>query len=421
MPPTFALIITHSFIHTTMTHFITCPSCSHDIHLEDALAQRIETSLQAELATRAQALEQRERSLEQAQARQEQQLTEQLRTREAELRTTLRRQLETEQRQLEQEREQELTAKTERINELLRNEADLRRQKRELETSRAALALDVENRVAEQLSVLERNAREKARAEAEMTIQEKQLLIDQLRGQVTDMNRKMEQGSMQVQGEAQEIALEQLLRQTHPHDQFEEVRKGELGADLMQRVRNEFGKDCGLILYESKRTKAFSEDWIAKLKGDIQQRRADMGVIVTQTLPRGVTQFELRENNIYICTFGEVRALSYCLRAALMKVDEVRVVQANQGDKSRMLYDYLMGQEFKNQLQLIHATFQRMHGTLAKEKQSALRRFKQREKELETVLDTFAEVVGSLNGIAGHTLTEFADFELLDSDPALLE
>lgn len=401
-----------------MTQFITCPECSHEIHIEEALAKRIESSMKAELATRSQALDQRELALNEARIKQELQIVEQLQQREAQFRAELRTQLDAERQQEDRERERELEAKTQRIKDLLGNEAELRRQKRELEEAKASVDAEVEKRLSDMKSTLEQTAHDKAQAETGMILKEKEILIQQLKNQVTDMNRKMEQGSMQVQGEAQELALEQLLRESHTADAFEEIRKGDLGADLAQWVRSPFGKDCGVILYESKRTKAFSEEWVSKLKHDMQLRKADIGVIVTRTRPKGVTQFELRDSNIYICTFEEVKALSYCLRATLIKVDEVRVVQANKGDKSRLLYDYLMGQEFKNQLQLIHSVFQRMHTSLVKEKQSTVRRLKQREKELDQVLMSFSDIVGSLNGIAGHT--EFEDFEVLYDEPALI-
>lgn len=404
-----------------MTQFITCPKCSHEVHIEDAMAKRIESSMKAELADRALKLDQKELELGEAQVKQETLLAQRIKERTAQFRQELRVEIRAEQHVLDQERENELAAKTERISELVRNEAELRRQKRELEEARASVDLEVEKRVAAERSTLELKAREKAQADAVMTIKEKEHLIQQLKTRVDDMTRKMAQGSMQAQGEAQELALEELMQQSHPHDGFEEVKKGELGADLVQIVKNPFGRECGIILYESKRTKAFSEEWVGKLKLDMGQRKADIGVIVTRALPKGSTQFELRENNIYLCTFEEVRALSYCLRATLVQVNEVRVVQANQGDKSRMLYAYLMGQEFKNQLHLIHSTFQTMHSALAREKGTALRRFKQREKELGRVLDTFAEVVGSLNGIAGHVVAEFEDFEEWEKELALLE
>jgi hypothetical protein len=404
-----------------MNQTITCPDCQREIHLEEALAKRVEGTLKAEFSARTQELEKREEALRDAQKKQEVLLAQRLAEKEIQFKRELLDKLRTEQNGQKEALEQELSEKSNRINELLRNEADLRRQQRELEEAKASVELEIEKRISQEKAALETKAREKAQTEAQLALTEKEILIQQLRDRVADMTRKMEQGSMQLQGEAQEVALEQLLRESHPGDSFDEIKKGELGADLAQVVRNPFGRDCGVILYESKRTKTFNEEWIAKLKHDMQLRKADIGVLVTQALPKGVTQFELRESNIYICTFGEVKALSYCLRATLVKVDEVRVVQANQGDKSRMLYDYLMGAEFRNQLQLIHSTFQKMHSSLAKEKQSVIRRLKQREKEIDQVLVSFSEVVGSLNGIAGHTVAEFEDFELVEEEPTLIE
>jgi hypothetical protein len=196
-------------------------------------------------------------------------------------------------------------------------------------------------------------------------------VIEQMQNQVAEMQRKMQQGSTQLQGEAQELVIEEMLRNTHRFDVIEEIKKGENGADILQIVQNRSGQACGGILYESKNTKAFSESWVQKLKEDMLLKKADLGVIVTQAMPKGVSTFEQREENLWICSFEHLKALTFVLRAALLKVDEVKIVQANQGEKSKMLYDYLMGNDFKNQLKAVHDTFAAMHTSLFKEKKAS--------------------------------------------------
>lgn len=404
-----------------MQNHITCPKCRHEINVEAVLSEQIEASLQVEWNRKNAEFIKREQAIKDAQQLIDAQVQQKVQLREAQLRSEAKNQAKNEYENRLSDLLNEVNAKSQKISEMSKREADLMRQQRELNEAKASIRTEIETGIALERTQLQAQAAEKAEQQAKLSLQEKDILIDQLKTQMEDMQRKMQQGSMQVQGEAQEIALESLLRQAHPSDLFEEIKKGELGADLAHTVRNPFGKLCGQILYESKRTQHFSEEWITKLKHDMQLRKADIGVLVTQALPKGVTQFELREGNIYICTPLHLKALSYALRASLIRMDDVRVVQANHTDKSRLLYEYLTGTEFANQLQLIHGVFQKMHTELHKEKKSALSRFKQREKQLDQVLMSFSDIVGSLNGISGRALVEFDEFEVVDEEPALLE
>lgn len=404
-----------------MQNHITCPKCRHEINVEAVLSEQIEASLQVEWNRKNAEFMKREQALKDAQQLIDAQVQQKVQLREAQLRSEAKIQAKNEYENQLSDLLKEVDTKSQRITEMSKREAELMRQQRELNEAKASIRTEIEKGIALERTQLQAQAAEKAEQQAKLSLQEKDLLIDQLNKQMEVMQRKMQQGSMQVQGEAQELALETLLRQAHASDLFEEIKKGELGADLAHTVRNPFGKLCGQILYESKRTQHFSEEWITKLKHDMQLRKADIGVIVTQALPKGVTQFELREGNIYICSLAQVRALSFALRASLIRVEDVRVVQVNYADKSRLLYDYLTSTEFAGHLQAFHATFHKMQTDLVRDKKTALRGFKQREKQLELLTDNFEQIVGSLNGISGRALVEFDEFEVVDEEPALLE
>jgi hypothetical protein len=215
------------------------------------------------------------------------------------------------------------------------------------------------------------------------------------------MKRKAEQGSMQSQGEAQELMLEELLRNAFPFDVISEVAKGVRGADCIQTIRNKFGQDCGRIIFESKRTQAFSNEWIEKLKADMRSQGADLAVIVTQTLPKDMDRFG-EKDGVWISTFAEVKALVYVLREGLLRVYNAMKTQDNKGDKMQLLYSYLTSTEFGEQWKAIREGFLSMRQSIAKEREQMEKLWKYREKQLEKVLLNMAHFKGSIEGIAGQ-------------------
>ncbi len=233
------------------------------------------------------------------------------------------------------------------------------------------------------------------------------------------MRRKAEQGSMQLQGEVQELALEELLRSAFPFDMISEVGKGVRGADCIQTVRNNIGIECGRIIYESKRTENFTADWIDKLKADMLSQGAEIAVIVTKTMPKDMQQFG-EKNGVYICGFNEVKSLANVLRNAILKISESRKNQENKGDKMVALYDYLTGQEFVGNWNAIRSGFQQLRTLLQKEREDFEKNFKKKEKQIEMIIQNSLHISGSIEGIAGQ---DSINMHLLDSsqDETLLE
>jgi len=226
------------------------------------------------------------------------------------------------------------------------------------------------------------------------------------------MKRKQEQGSMQLQGEVQELLLQEILRATFPFDKIEEVGKGVRGADCIQIVRNQFGTEVGKIIYESKRTKDFGGDWIEKLKHDMRTLSTDVAVIVTQAFPKDMDRFG-EKNGVYICSFTEVRSVALLLRTAILKIADAKKSQENRGDKMVMLYDYLTGNEFIEQWKAIREGFMSMKLSIQKERDAMEKLWKAREKQLEKVLLNAAHIKGSIEGIAG---SDAVNLNLLEDD-----
>ena len=221
---------------------------------------------------------------------------------------------------------------------------------------------------------------------------------------------------MQLQGEVQELLLENILHHTFPHDKIVPVGKGVRGADCIQTVCNPYGNECGKIIYESKRTLSFSNDWIDKLKSDMRNQGADLAVIVTQTLPRDMERFG-EKDGVYICTFAEVRSLAIVLRNSIMEVFKLTSSQENKGDKMNTLYNYLTGNEFSEQWKAMREGFISMYLSIQRERDAMEKLWSAREKQLKKVLQSSARIKGSIEGIAG---TDAVNLNLLEDETQTL-
>jgi len=295
----------------------------------------------------------------------------------------------------------------EKLKEARQQQVDFLRKEQELKNKEAELELSVQKKLQEEREKLSGEIRklEEQRIAAKET--EFQLRLREMEKQLEDqkklaeeMRRKAEQGSMQLQGEVQEIALEEMLRNTFPFDLVTEVGKGVRGADCIQTVRNNFGQECGQIIYESKRTTSFANEWIEKLKADMRNLGAEIAVIVTKAMPKDMDCFGIKDG-VWICSFGEVKALASVLRDGVIRVYGAAKSNENKGDKMHLLYDYLTSSEFAEQWKAIREGFMAMKLSIQKERDTMERLWKAREKQLEKVLLNAAHVRGSIEGIAG--------------------
>lgn len=255
--------------------------------------------------------------------------------------------------------------------------------------------------------------------EHQLRVKELEKQLDDQKKLAEEMKRKAEQGSMQLQGEVQELILEELLRNAFPFDLITEVGKGVRGADCVHHVRNQFGQDCGKIIYESKRTKDFSMEWIEKLKKDMRSMGVDVAVIVTQAYPKGMDCFG-EKDGVWICSFDEVKAVSYILRDGIVKLFGAVKSQENRGDKMHMLYDYLTSNEFSEQWKAIREGFMSMRLSIQKERDAMEKLWKAREKQLEKVMLNAAHIRGSIEGIAGTDTIQLSLTDDEEEDDALL-
>ena len=395
---------------------IHCPKCNHAFEPGDSIREEVQNELRGQMKEW-----QRQKEIETAAL-----IEAEKKKMHAELENNLKKNIASEyEAQLQQfqknaaDSEIKLQAARAKEIEFLQKEQNLKTKEAELEITLHRKLIEEREKLQEQLAKEE--AEKIGLKEQEYALRTKELekQIEDQKKLVEEMRRKQEQGSMQLQGEVQELMLEELLQTTFPFDKIEEVGKGVRGADCIQTVRNQFGSESGKIIYESKRTKDFANDWIEKLKSDMRTLGADVAIIVTQTLPKDMDRFG-EKDGVYICTFTEVRSVALLLRNALLKIAEAKKSQENKGDKMVMLYDYLTSSEFSEQWKAIREGFMSMKLSIQKERDMMEKLWKSREKQLEKVLLNAAHIKGSVEGIAGADAVNLS-ITSSDDDALLLE
>lgn len=397
-----------------MSDKIKCPNCGHSFDVEEALSGKIEAHFKEEfekkVAHQADIFNKEKKKLEE----EREVLILQKENQEDLLKKEVTKLLEEEKKKIEintleifEEQIKSLTQENEKRKSenktLKEKEVALLKQASELKEKEEELELQVEKQILGRQKEIEDKARLKERESFELEKIKLLKQIDDNKKLAEEMKRKAEQGSMQMQGEVQELALEDLLIKSYPFDKIQEVPKGIRGADSIQLVINSFQQECGTIVYESKRTKNFSNDWIDKLKQDQITCKADIAVLVTETMPSDMDRFGER-NGVWICNFNEVRSLSFVLREMLLKTQSVKVSQENKGDKMELLYNYLTSNEFVQNIKRIVENYDGMIDQLNSEKKAMYKIWASREKQIWVVQENISSLFGSIKGIAGKEL-----------------
>jgi hypothetical protein len=318
----------------------------------------------------------------------------------------------------DREEQMELTLKRKMMEQeqSIRADAEKRAKDRaaiEFQEKEQAMVREKEN-LEMQLNTKNREEMQRMQTENDMKSRELLKKLEDQNKLVDELKKKAEQGSMQLQGEVQELALEEYLRLTFPFDEISEVGKGVNGADCIQIVKSPVGKVCGKIIYESKRTKHFGGDWTDKLKTDMRNAGCDIAVLVTEVFPKDVTRFGLYEG-VWICSFAEMKSVSLILRSGLMRVGEAIASQENKGDKMQMLYDYLTGVEFRNYVETVVESLAAMKSNIEYEKKSFFKIWAEREKQVDKVVMSTLHMFGSVKGIAGSSFQDIPQLQLLEN------
>ncbi|NHA78167.1 DUF2130 domain-containing protein [Helicobacter pylori] len=307
--------------------------------------------------------------------------------------------------------QKELDEKSKQVQELHQKEVEIERLKRENNEAESRLKAENEKKLNEKLET-ERERIEKALHEKnELKFKQQEEQLEMLRNELKNAQRKAELSSQQFQGEVQELAIEEFLRQKFPLDCIEEIKKGQRGGDCIQVVHTREFQNCGKIYYESKRTKEFQKAWVEKLKSDMREIGADVGVIVSEALPKEMERMGLFEG-VWVCSFEEFKGLSAVLREGVIQVSLAKKSQENKGDKVNLLYHYLTSSEFSMQVSAIIEGFEQLRADLEKEKNAMARIWKSREKQMEKVFESTINMYGSIKGIMGNAIGQVKALEL---------
>ncbi len=408
---------------------IICPKCQTEIKLTESLAAPIVQSTReayekqlakkdSEIATREKAIKEREEALASEKATVDQQVQDKVKTERGKIaaeeakkaRLALATDLDQKAQELADLKEV-LKLRDEKLTEAQKAQAELIRKQRELDDAKRELDLTVEKRVQESLGKTRDQARKEAEEQLGLKVAEKEQTIAAMQKQIEDLKRKAEQGSQQLQGEVLELELESLLGGKFPHDRIEPVPKGEYGGDILHRVILPTGTMCGTILWESKRTKNWSDGWLPKLRDDQRAAKAEVAIIVSTVLPKGVETFD-QVDGVWITHPRAALPVALSLRQMLVEVAAARQASEGQQTKMEMVYRYLTGPKFRLRVQAIVESFSNMAEDLQKERKAITKQWAKREEEITRVLEATVGMYGELQGIAGASLKEIDGLDI---------
>ena len=412
---------------------ITCPNCKTEIRLTESLAapliaatrKQFEEQLSqkdAEVAKREEGIREKEKQIIEAKRNLDEQVADQV---AAQLKAERVQVIAEESKKAKLASAAEIDAKVRELSELqevlkIRNEklaeaqnaqAELIKKQRELDDAKRELELTVEKRVQDGLNEVRLQAKSQAEEEQKFKVMEKEQTIAAMQKQIEDLKRRAEQGSQQLQGEVLELELENLLRAKFPFDSIEPVAKGEFGGDVLQRVVSQGGQASGAILWESKRTKNWSDGWLVKLREDQRTAKAEVAVIVSQVLPKGVEAFDMVDG-VWVTHPRALVPVATILRHTLLQVNMARQVSEGQQTKTEMVYQYLTGPRFRQRVEAIVEAFSTMQEDLDRERKVIMKQWAKREEQIERVMGATVGMYGDLQGIAGKSLQEIDGLEL---------
>ncbi len=409
-----------------MNDTVTCPSCGTHIELTQALLsqalakeqEKFESQLshvqeEKELLLKKMTEEKatREKELEEEKVKIKAAFTEKANERLQQLEIEMRAKITDENNLRQKDLENRLV---ERDAQLKKNESmmlDLMKQLRDQETKSQEIRIESERRIGEEIKVAFAKAQKSASEQYEMQIKERDKMNEDLRKKIEELQMKATESSVQIRGEIQELELEQLLRELFPSDTIEPIGKGKFGADIAQKVRDQYGRLCGVLLWESKHTKTWQNDWLPKLREDLRTYKAHIAILATLTLPESISSFGMKDG-IWVTNYDSLPGLAIALRQQLISVAYERNASSGKGEKMEMLYNYLIGHEFKQKIEAIVEVFTVMREDLEKEKIAFEKIWKKREMQLARLAVNTSRMYGEMQGLVGSALPDVRGLEL---------
>lgn len=358
-----------------MSSTVTCPSCGHQFSPDDLLTHEIELELRAKL----------EKELL---VKAKEQTGKELADKEAQIK--------------------ELQDKAKESMEL---ELRLRKEKREIQEAKEKFELEKQRQLDEERGKIREEAEKLVTEKEKYKLEERDKMISDLKKSLDEATRKANQGSQQTQGEVLELEIEDLLRRTFATDQIVGIAKGVNGADIRQIVRGRSGAIAGTIIWETKRTKNWTEGWVQKLKDDQRSEKAEVAVLVSTVLPKAIKTFGVYQG-IWVADVASVIGLAVALRSSLLQVAVVKQSSVGKNEKMEVLFNYLSGVEFKQRIEAIVESFTTMKLDLEKEKLAYTKIWAKRDKQIEQVVHHTIGLHSDLEGLMGKTLPKIETLEL---------
>jgi hypothetical protein len=405
-----------------------CPQCKSEIKLTESLAAPLLESVRRdyeqrlsqkdnEISKREKFLNQRAESIEKAKQNLDHEIEQKLRSERARIvseeaqkaKLAIGSDLEQKAKEIN-DLQQILQEQDKKLGEAQQVQAELLRKQRELDDAKRELDLTIEKRVQANLVAERDKAKKEAEEELKLKVMEKDQTITAMQKQIEELKRRAEQGSQQLQGEVQELQLESLLRAKFPRDTIHPVAKGDFGGDVLQRVIGPLNQICGTILWESKRTKNWSDGWLPKLRDDQRAAKADVAVILSQALPKDVDTFGFLDG-VWVADPKVAVPVALSLRQSLIEISAARQASQGQQTKMEMVYGYLTGPRFRQRVQALVEAFSSMKEDLDREKKTITRQWAKREEQIDRVMQATVGMYGDLQGIAGKTLQEIEGLE----------
>lgn len=307
-----------------------------------------------------------------------------------------------------------------KLAEAQKAQAELLRKERELDDAKREMDLTVEKRVQKVLANTRDQEKRKAEESLGLKVKEKEQIIASMQNQIEELKRKAQQGSQQLQGEVQELELESLLSTKFPFDAIRPVPKGEHGGDVLHVVIGPSGQPCGTILWESKRTKNWSNAWLSKLRDDQRAAKAEVAVVVSQSLPKGTETFDLIDG-VWVTHLNAALPIAMMLRHTLIEIATARQASEGRQTKMEMVYQYLTGPRFRQRVEAIVEAFSSMQTDLHREKKAINKQWAKREEQIDRVMRATVGMYGDFQGIAGKTLQEIEGLELRTLDALTIQ
>jgi len=395
-----------------MQQTIKCPNCGKTIPLDKAFTHEVEEKLRKKFDID---IEKREKEYKKQLEVKDQELKAALEEERSKLERAAKKKAEALISQEMEELRKDLEKKNTEIKKARKSELEFLKKQKELEDREESLNLTLERTLARERKKIRDEAAEQVREETRLKDREKDEQLKALRKQIEDLKQRSEQGSVQSQGEALELELEDALRSAFPSDSIEPVGKGKTGADVVQKVKDVNGRLCGSIIWETKRTKNWSEKWIDKLKTDQRDEKADIAVLTSIALPEEISRFG-QYNGIWVTDFESAINLAVALRKGIIEVSHVRSSSEGKSEKMELMYKYFAGTEFKQRIEAIVEAFVQLQDDLESEKRAIHKLWSQREKQIQKMVMNTAGMYGDLQGIIGRSLPEIKLLELSSNE-----